>query len=414
MLRQGSSQVQKEGDKQMNRKLIVFFIFIPSLFFLSGCWDSVELNDRAIELAWGIDKAKDKNIKVSTQIIIPSKIGGGQGNGGSGGGQGNPYFVESGVGKDTLEAVQRMQVKLSRKIFRGQRRVIVIGEALARQGIKKILDTYTRDPSINLLSDIFVIKGGTAENFLKTSHPLENIPAVGAVKEYNQIESLKEVGFLNFLLSAASEGTSPTMPTIEFRSSSSLTGEEKQEAQSNSKGFKITGTGIFNKDLKLVGFLNVEEKRALRWITGGLENLVVSTRVPKEKGYVSLDLNKLNSEIKPIIQGHKAKIFVSLSGQGVIRENNTNLDLTQIKNIALAQNALDKQAEKTVLNTITKVQKEYGTDIFGFGDAIQRKDLSHWKSLKKNWDKEFAETEVSVKVNLTVRKIGVTGKSLID
>lgn len=321
---------------------MVYSILILSTFTLSACWDSEELNDRAIELGWGLDYAKNKQIEVSTQIIIPSNIGGGQGDGG-GGSQGKPFFVETGTGKDTLEAVEKLQTKLSRNLFRGQRRIIVIGEKLARKGIKDILDTYTRDPSINLLADIFVVKGNTAKKFLQTSYQLENIPAVGALKEYNQMGASKEVAFLNFLLSANSDGSSPTMPAIAIKSPS--------------KGFQITGTAIFNKDLKLIGFLNLVEGKTLRWITGELQKTTITSTVPNRKGELSLDLNKVSSKIHPSIQNNKIKILITLKGQGMIRENNTGLDLTNVNNIAIAQNALEKEAEKTTLKAITKAKR---------------------------------------------------------
>ncbi len=187
---------------------------------------------------------------------------------------------------------------------------------------------------------------------------------------------------------------------------------QKYPSKVDEEGFRIVGTGIFDKDLRLVGFLNVMEGRALRWVTGNLNKLTISANIPQEEGNVSLEVNKVGSKIQPIIQGEKIKILVTLTGQGMIRENNTRLDLTQIKNITLLQNALEQQVEQTVLGMITKVQKEYGTDIVGFSDAIRRKNLSQWKSMKNNWDMEFAEAEVSVKVNLTVRRIGVTGPSL--
>jgi spore germination protein KC len=393
---------------------MMFFIVVLSMFLLTGCWDSMELNDRAIELAWGIDKEKNNLIKISTQVIIPSNIGGGDGNGVSGGSQGKSFFVETGIGKDTLEAVDKMQTKLSRQIFRGQRRIILIGESMGRKGIKDILDTYTRDPSINLLTDIFVVKGGTAQEFLKTSYPLENIPAIGAIKEYNQIGSQKTLAFLNFLLAANSEGSCPTMPSIVFGSTPSPTGGASGGKPSESNGFRIGGIGIFNKNLKLIGFLNVEESKETRWVTGKLKNIAITSRVGKEKGYISLDVNKLDSKIDPIIQRQKIKILVTLSGQGAIRENNTDIDLTEFKNIAIVQNDINREVEKNVLKTITKVQTKYGTDVFEFSDAIQRKDLNRWKSIRKNWDKEFPKVEVSVKSNLTIRRIGVTGRSLIE
>ncbi|MGR6018729.1 Ger(x)C family spore germination C-terminal domain-containing protein [Bacillus paranthracis] len=76
-------------------------------------------------------------------------------------------------------------------------------------------------------------------------------------------------------------------------------------------------------------------------------------------------------------------MILFFSGEGTIQENNTNLDLSQPKNITLLEHVLEKQSEKQALQTIKKVQKQYGTDIFGFGEAIHRKYPSEWKGLKK-------------------------------
>lgn len=400
----------------MNRKRIVCFMVVVSLFFTTGCWDSTEVNDLALEFAWGVDENQNQGVMISAQTIIPSQINGGQGQGagvgGSGGSQGKTYFVVTGVGKDTLDAVQQMQTKLSRQVFRGHRRVIVIGEPLARKGIRDILDTYSRDPNLKLRTDIFIVKGGTAKEFLNTSYPLENIPGLGALKEYDQMGSLKEMGLLYLLISATSEGSCPALPVITIGLNPSSQEGDKQEDPSKVNGFRIAGAGIFDKNLKLVGFLNPEESRILRWVTGNLKNTMVTADISQENGNASLDVNKLSSKIQPIIQGNKIKFQVTLTGEGMIRENNTGLDLTQTKNIALIQASLDKHVEKSVIRTITKVQKEYGTDVFGFSDAIHRKNVTQWKSLKNNWDKEFSDAEISVKVNLTARRVGVTGPSL--
>lgn len=398
----------------MKRKWGVCFCLVLSLLFTTGCWDSSEVNDLAIELAWGIDKAQNKKVMISAQAIIPSKISGGQGIGTGGVSKGKPYFVVTSDGINTLDAVKRMQTKLSRQVFRGHRRVIVIGESMARQGIKEVFDTYTRDPNLKLRTDIFIVKGGTAKDFLKISYPLEPIPGLGVLGEFNQLGTDVEIGLLNFLLSATSEGACPSIPSIAIGMNSASQDEENQKDQSNTdeEGFRIVGPGIFNKDLKLVGFLNVEEGWAMRWVAGNLKKLTVSATISQEEGNVSMDIYKLGSKIQPVIQGDKIKILVTLTGQGAVRENNTNLDLTQTKNIALLQNALDKQVEETVLRTITKVQKKYGTDVFGFSDAIRRKNLPLWKSVRNDWETEFREAEISVNAKLTVRRIGVTGPSL--
>lgn len=390
------------------------FCLVLSLLFITGCWDSSEVNELAIELAWGVDKAPNKKVMISAQAIIPSKIKGGQYVGTGGVSKGKPFFVVTSDGMNTLDAVQRMQTKLSRQVFRGHRRVIVIGESMARQGIKEIIDTYTRDPNLKLRTDIFIIKGSTAKDFLKISYPLETIPGLAVLGEFNQLGTYLEMGFLNFLLSATKEGACPSVPSIAMGMNPASQDEENQKGQSNAdeEGFRIVGPGIFNKDLKLIGFLNVEEGRAMRWVAGNLKKLTVSATIPQVEGNVSIDIYKVGNKIQPVFQGDKIKILVTLTGQGAIRENNTSLDLTQLENITLLQKALNKHVEESVLQTITKVQKKYGTDVFGFSDIIRRKNLPLWKSISNDWEAEFREAEVSVNARLTVRRIGITGPSL--
>lgn len=397
----------------MNRKRGCFCLLL-SLAVLSGCWDSVEVNDLAIELAWGIDKSANKKLMISAQAIIPSNISGGQGEGAGGAGKGKPYFVVASDGMNTLDAVQRIQSKLSRQIFRGHRRVIVIGESMARRGIKDVFDIYTRDPNLKLRTDIFVVKGSTANDFLNVSYPLENIPGIAVLGEYDQIGTLMEMEFLNFLLDATSEGTCPSVPAVAIGMNPASQQEEPRNNQSssNEEGFRIVGTAIFNKELQLVGYLNLEEGRAMRWVSGDLKRMTVSAALPDEDGNVGMEIYGLGHKVRPDLQDGKLNIHVTLTGDGAIRENNTNLDLTQTNNITLLQDALNKRIEKTVLRTITKVQTKYGTDVFGFSDVIRRKNPRLWKSIAGNWETEFREAEITVDAKLKVRRIGITGPSL--
>ncbi|MBI0578690.1 Ger(x)C family spore germination protein [Neobacillus cucumis] len=387
----------------MSRLKTLCLILVISLFFLTGCWDRTELNDLAIELGWGLDQAENNKIEISAQFIIPSKIGMGQ----SGRSEaGKTVFIESGTGKDTLEAVQNMQTKLSREVFRGHRRVIVIGEQLARRGLDPFLDTYSRDPDIRLRADALIVKGSTAKQFLEASYPLENIPALGALKEHSQVGGMGDTSLLNFFIAIMSDGITPTLPVIELNQGS------KKQDQTSVKGFQIVGMAVFNKDLKLKGFLNLQEDKNYLWLINRLTKQTITVTVPEGKGTASLYIIKMNSKIIPIIQGHTIKYDIILSGEGIIRENNTNLDLTQSKNLDLLEHVLEKEAEKEALQTIEKVQKQYGTDIFGFGEAIHQKYPSQWKVLKKSWANQFRKAEVSVHANLTIRRVGLTGPSL--
>ncbi|MEH7117158.1 Ger(x)C family spore germination protein [Neobacillus vireti] len=387
----------------MSRIKVLCIILVISIFFLTGCWDRTELNDLAIELGWGLDQAKNNGIQISAQFIIPSKIGMGQ----SGRSEmGKTVFTESGTGKDTLEAVQKMQTKLSREVFRGHRRVIVIGESLARKGLSPFLDTYSRDPDIRLRADALIVKGSTAKKFLEASYPLENIPALGALKEHMQVGGMGDTSLLNFLIELMSDGITPTLPVIEL-----IHGSKGQD-QKSIKGFQMVGLAVFNKELKLVGFLNLEEDKIYLWLNNRLTKQTITVTVPKEKGNASLYMIKMKSKIIPFIQGNTIKYDIVLCGEGIIRENNTDLDLTQAKNLALLEHLMEKRAEKQALQTIEKVQKQYGMDIFGLGEAIHQKYPSQWKVLKKNWATQFQKAQVIVHADLTIRRVGLTGPSL--
>ena len=58
----------------MARKKILCFILCFQLVITTGCWDRVELNDRAIWLATGWDVGEKEGVEITGQIVIPSNM----------------------------------------------------------------------------------------------------------------------------------------------------------------------------------------------------------------------------------------------------------------------------------------------------------------------------------------------------
>jgi spore germination protein KC len=162
----------------------------------------------------------------------------------------------------------------------------------------------------------------------------------------------------------------------------------------------------------MVGYLTPLEAKDRFFIKGEMKRNVITVNVPEGGGNISFDGRKYKSKIKPVIQGNKIKFIVSLSGKGTIRENNTNLDLKIAKNITLIENALKKQISKEISHTISHVQKDFGLDVFGFGQVVHRKYPIEWRTLKKNWNEHFTNAKFTVKADITVEDVGATGPSL--
>ncbi|MBD1383505.1 Ger(x)C family spore germination protein [Metabacillus arenae] len=377
----------------MKKKRIVFMLFSLSLLLMTGCWDSIELNDQAIVLGIGADLTEDGNYQLSAQVVLPSSMGSSE----SGGGQGKQFYVATEKGATYYEAFENLQAKISRRLNRGQKQSVYIGERLAEHGIRDIIDSFTRDPDARVMGDISVVKGHQALDALKISDPLESASALASLKIHEQKDIAANTRLLDFLVVNARESMSPSPPALGL--------EQDQNA------LKSVGSAILNKNLKLVGFLNEGETKDKMWVLGNLSYQDITASIPQGKGKINLRTTNLKSKIQPMINPYKAKFKITLTGEGEVRLNNTNFDLTKPDKVEIMEHELEKYFEKRVSQLIKKVQKEYKTDIFGFGDAIFRKDPSQWKKIKNEWGKEFSEADISVKVDLTIHLIGMTGTS---
>ncbi|MGF6952518.1 spore germination protein KC [Neobacillus sp. B4I6] len=390
------------------KKIILRLGLCFSFLFISGCWDRKELNEQAIWLASGWDVAENDDVEVSGQIVIPSNI---QTQGGGGGTMQKGFFTISARGKNLSDALQNIQTKLPREAFSGQRRVIIFGEQFARRGLKRDLDNTQRRADVSLRTDVFVIKGSTAKKALSVANPLENPPAIATLSEHELSGGRGNTAYLSLLMAATSDGLRPSIPVLEF--SSSQEGVKKGKADSaNPPLLRVAGVAIFDKNLKMQGILNMEENRHMLWVMGILKNFTIGFK--KKDINASLTLNKLSSKIEPHISKNQQITFtVTLKGEGSLKENNSGLDVQYPNNLKRLEKKFEKISQKQVQQTVTKVQKKYGLDIFGLGEVIHRKKPNQWKSLKYDWDKKISEAGIIVKTDIKIKELGMDGPSLL-
>ncbi|NHC38392.1 Ger(x)C family spore germination protein [Bacillus sp. MM2020_1] len=390
------------------KKFILRLGLCLSVLFISGCWDRKELNELSIWIGSGWDVANNDGVEFSGQIVIPSNI---QTQGGFGGTMQKGFFTISASGKNLSDALQNIQTKLPREAFSGQRRVMIFGEPFARRGLKRELDNTQRRAEVSLRTDVFVIKGATAKKALSVSNPLEKTPITATLGEHKLSGGRGNTAYLNLLMAATSDGLRPSIPVLEFSSSQEGGGGRKADS-ANPPLLRLAGVAIFDKNLKMQGILNMEENRHMLWVMGILKNLTIV--VKKKDINASLTLNKLSSKIEPKISKNQQITFtVTLKGEGSLKENNSGLDVQYLNNLKRLEEEFEKISQKQVQQTITKVQKEYGLDIFGLGEVIHRKNPNQWKSMKHDWDKKFSEADILVKTDIKIKELGMDGPSIL-
>jgi spore germination protein KC len=376
-----------------------FIFWILCIALTTGCWDREELSDRAFDLAASADLKKDGTYLTAAQFIVPSRAEQSS-NGGAVGDK--PYFIETGSGKSILESIQKARQKLSRIITRGHRRNYYIGEDLAKNGIKDMLDGFSRDPGNRIRLDIWVVKGNTGLEALQVPFPLEKIPSIASLKIHKAVGGTTGTSYLDFMMASSAEGSFPTLPVVDI-----------VQGASPQKTIRFYGRAIFNHEYKLVGYLNFVEGAYRQWILKRISYFDIVENIPEAGGNVGIIVTKFGSKLKSsILPNDKVKIEIELNGAGHVGENNTNLDLSEQKNLKLVQNTINMKTSEHVLEMITKVQKQYGTDVLSFNQTLNRQHPKEWNKLKGQWDTIFPDIEVTVKVKVNLKHIGLVGPSL--
>ncbi|MFF2090049.1 Ger(x)C family spore germination protein [Paenibacillus sp. NPDC058174] len=360
---------------------------------LTGCWDRRELNNQALIFAWGMDLKEDGSYLATAQFPIPRELGDSES------AAGKASFTITGSGNSVYEAAKDLQTKVSRSWFAGHRRVILVGETLAKKGLSNIIDEYSRNPIVRLRTDILVVKGNTAAELLSFEYPLEQVPANAFFRIHEAAGTTPDLTLLKFLMASASEESCPVLPVITTQN------------DSNSK-LKLWGTAVFNKDTKLVSYLTLKKGMIVEWIKGELDSTIRTVKIPSEEGNIVVEINHLSAKIQTSAdENDNIGIHVVLGAKGVLRENNTHLDLFQTKNIAMVQQYLNEQTSSEVKRVIQEIQARK-TDILGFGVSVHRQHPRQWKLLKKEWPQLFQDAKVEVEVNINLEESGMTGPSI--
>ena len=379
------------------RKLLLGVI---TVFLLTGCWNRIEVNDIAIVTAIGLDLVEENMIRLTLQVAIPTKLG--PAGASSGGGKDRSTFVISEKGVTVSEAYRKLQMKLSRRVFFSQSRVLLISESLARKGIFNIIDFYTRFHQPRMNSFIMFTEGAASE-VIKNMPNLESVSAE-ETKELAKLSVGLKVYVRDFLNMLLTDGLEPYAPQYK------LTSVEVDTENESGKIQAINGAAVFKKD-KLIGWMDETETRGILWLRNEIEGGVITIKVPKEKGggNISLDIIRSKTKILPHHDHGQMKITVNVTSEMSAIENTSKLVLFNPKVIEEIQKNIEKEIKGRIQLVVNKAQKDFQSDIFGFGQAVYREYPKAWNTFyKKNWNHEFSQVEVNIKSKVYVRRIGLS------
>lgn len=396
----------------MKQRALLLCLVLLIQLFVTGCWSRRELNDLAIAVGIGIDKIGDQ-YQVSAQVVLPSQIAGSKG-----GSPQSPVNLYKATGNTVYEALRKITTLSPRKIYISHLRILVLGEALAKEGISDVLDFMSRDTETRNDYFIVVAKNAKAEDALKILTSLEKIPAV---RLYSSLETSEKqwaptstVTLGTLITELVSKGKDPILTGVVINGNVDVGQTQKNvETVDSPTELKYSGLAVFKED-KLIGWLNPEESKVYNYLTNKVKSTIFYIQCPEGKK-VSLDVFEAHSKIKGSMHNDKPEISIEQHIESDIGEVQCrNLDLTNPKTITELEQIANQKVVHLFETTIKRVQQEYKSDIFGFGEIIHRSDPQAWKKLKDNWDQTFVNLPVSVKTDIKIRQLGKVTNSFLE
>lgn len=394
----------------MLRTIKFLTIMTVILLPLSGCWSQRELNELAIVLAIGIDKSEN-GVDVSVQVVNPGSVASQKG-----GSDRTPivtYHIEGGT---VFEAIRKMTTMTPRKLYFSHIQMFIIGEELAKDGIRDILDYFSRDHEIRSDFYVAIAKDSSAEDILHILTPLEKIPAS---KMYNSLKgseaswaptvAVKLHELATKLETAGSENSLPTLSIV----GDPQKGHDIKNVQTPDPFaiLKYGELGIFKKD-KLVGYFTEDESKGYNYIKNNVKNTIGVLSCKKE-GKVSVEIMSVKTDVKAKVNNSVPSIEITTKAKQNIAEVECNVNLSKQEEIDYFSKKAEDRIRELMTVALTKAQKQYKSDVFGFGHQIYKEDPKFWKTIEKDWDRHFENLKVTINVEVTTIGTGTINNSFI-
>ncbi len=312
--------------------VLVFLIFI----FLSSCLPSVQLSERAIVEAIGIDNF-DGNYTISVAYYYPES---------NNAETSQTSFVKH-TAKSISSAIAGINSKISKKLYLGHNNIVVIGESAAENDVWTILKYFDADPQTK--ADICVFVAENAEEIIAFKNEDSEINPQNMLKITENSLQLG-AGCEYKLYKAVAMGQSSTKSfVLPF-------GRITEE-----KHFEIAGSVLF-KDGALVDILSSEQTRGLQWYNANIKGSIISL-----EDY-DIETKRCETTVKTLVVNKTPVFKINISVE--LAHPTKELDLNEEEKILSLANSLIEQETKKVIHKVFTKQK---CDIFGFSERLENK-----------------------------------------
>jgi len=350
---------------------------------LAGCWDARDVDKLAFPLCAGYDlhvgsHAGNKQVDVTTLIPnlspeAPSKV-----------------HVQT-LSERTIAYARRPRNYYDAdEYLPGINQVLILGDALARQGFKNHLDTLQRIPGVSGTM-LFAVADGRSEDILKT--PVKDYQNMGTYlitllgdaqkRSFTPTVKLYEL-FVNL-----GPGKNPVLPVVKQYRNRAI----------------LNGTALFRKD-RLIYICNIDETRTLMLLRGlkakGYYPFVLEKKGKMESGTVFISNAR---KVRVWRQEDQYTYLIDIKVKGIIVEHMNPPQTLDQECMACIEDSIGRNIEGECQRFLNKMQNELKTDCID----INKYALAKWRRELTpviDQDEFIQKARIKVKVEVELENAG--------
>ncbi|MBZ9622418.1 Ger(x)C family spore germination protein [Clostridium sp. FP2] len=375
--------------------MVVFLIAICPII-LCGCWNYVEINKLAIVAGMAIDKDVITNKYIVTTEIITTQM------------QGVSSIISSELykseGDSIFNAVRDTIEKTGLKLFWSDAKVVIISDSLAKEGVIPVIDWVDRSSDVRSDMWMLIAKGNSAAEILEGKVKLNEVTSFHldeTMKSGKTLSKFTDSRLWSFIDGISQKGRSETVAIV------------KNELNNGTISPHIEGSAIFKSD-KLIGYLNGNETLYMLMIKNKLkEGLIVIKNVSGSDTIVTLGIHENKTKLTPLYNNGIVSLIIDIYPVVTIDEIGGSKNLMEKESLKILQGEAENKIKAQMQSLINKLQKDYESDILGFGEIFDKEKPKVSEIFKKNGKDIFSNIKTEVNVHLQINGSGSTNSPII-
>jgi len=369
---------------RFKKQAAMLAIVALSLTALSGCWDKIEIENRAFVVAIGVDKADEPDARFTVTLSLPAiEVQDDDA-------EGAPPHIKTASAKTVTEAIKIINAETDTQLYFGQTKMLVLGEDLLSETdlVKSTVDAFNRKPELDRAMHVLAAHGRAAD-ILTSEPPGGSLPGTYISAIYRDKHKIGGTSFnmnMEHLVMQMKYSGTVLIPAL-------AASEEK---------LSLSGAALM-VNAGVIGMLDADELKGYLWGVdkGGL-GAIISPDMDGEPIPFKVETHRAKLRFAQRGENLEAHLDIELTGR--VEEcpyGNARLEREGYRQ--RIEEIVAKKVKDEILDTSNKVQREFGVDGFHWLETMRKKQYALYLEYVHWWDEVFPEVQLVPQVKVKLR-----------